>query len=212
MRDIPLFTTHNGIASLYFKKIPYTKEAFVEIRDSQSCHALLKECIDVCVMAGAESIYATGHVDIERYPLYCAVMHYSVPKQQLSSTNAVALPISIEQKDWWRDIYNRKMLHVPSASVLSDSDLSAMIREESAQCVYSGCSVIGIGVAHDERIHAVASIVPGGGRDTVLALASCLDGDVVSLDVASTNHKAIALYKGLGFEEMGKVIQWHKIY
>ena len=212
MRDLPLFTTQNGVASLYFKKISYTKEAFVEIRDSQSCGELIKECIDVCVMAGAEFVYATGHIELDSYTQYCTVLRYHVAKEFLSDTKAVALPIAADQKSWWRDLYNRKMLHVPSASLLSDSDVQALVREGNAFCIYRECSAIGIGIACEGQIRAVASLVPGGGRDAVLALAKCLESDMISLDVASSNHKAIALYSGLGFEETGKVMKWYQIY
>ena len=212
MRDIPLFTTENGIASLLLKKIPYTKEAYVHIRDSISCMKLLKECVDICRMAGADTVHATGHDDLAGYPEYCAVYRYKVLKEDLPATEAIVVPISTEQKAWWRQIYNSKMAQVPGAAPLSDSDLDQLITENKAFCIYKGCSAIGIGVAYAGEIQAIASVTPGGGWDSVIALAKSLSSEYVSLTVASTNRKAICLYKSLGFLETETEAVWYKIF
>ena len=211
MRDIPLFTTENGVASLFFKKIPYTKEAFVHIRDSRSCKELIKECKDICVMAGAEKIYATGHDDLSVYPEHCAVVRYKAQVDSFPETEAIAVPISLEQISWWRQVYNQKMAHVPSAAPLSDSEAEQLVSENKAYCIYKACSAVGIGVAYDGEVQAVASIAPGCGRDCVISLAKCLGCGEVSLSVASTNMKAIDLYKRHGFKEMETEAVWYKI-
>ena len=212
MRDIPLFTTENGVASLLFKKIPYTKEAFVHIRDSRSFKEFIKECKDICVMAGAEEIYATGHDDLPVYPEHCAVVCYKAQADSFPETEAIAVPISSEQMSWWRQVYNQKMVHVPSAAPLSESDVERLIAENKAYCIYKACSAVGIGVAYDGEVQAVASIAPGCGRDCVIALEKCLGRGEVSLSVASTNMKAIDLYKRLGFKEMETKAVWYKIF
>lgn len=212
MRDIPMFTTASGIASLYFKKIPFTKEAFVEIRVSNSLEELVKECIDVCRMAGAERIFATGHAVMQQYPLFCTVSKYCVSKDILSNTEAFALPLTESQAYWWRRVYNQKMRNVPTAVPLSESDVEALIRKKHAYCVYKDFDAIGIGVAYDGQIQAVASAAPGGGHDSVLALSNVLESDVISLYVASTNIKAIELYRSLGFTEAEQQMCWYQIF
>ena len=212
MRDIPMFTTENGIASLLFKKIPYTKEAFVHIRDSFSCEELLKECCDICRMAGAEEIYATGHDHLIAYPEHCAVVRYKADVDSFPETEAVAVPISLEQMSWWRQVYNQKMAHVPSAAPLSDSEAEQLVSENKAYCVYKSCSAVGIGVAYDGEVQAVASIVPGTGQDCVIALSKCLNTSEISLSVASTNQKAINLYEALGFRKTETEAVWYKIF
>lgn len=211
MRDIPVFTTDNGVASLIFKKIPYTKEAYIHIRDSSAPVDFVKECAELCRMAGAEKILATGHRDLADKTLYCMVLRYFAVKDQLPQTQAVALPLSIEQTDWWRQIYNRKMANVPSAAPLSESDVKRLADESKAFCIYRECSMQGIGVAYDGCIQAVISLLPGGGRDVVLALANILDSTSVCLSVASTNEKAISLYRSLGFVETEIEAHWYKI-
>lgn len=212
MRNIPVFTTDNGIASLFLKRIPFTKEAFVQIRDSQSCAALIKECIDVCRMAGAEKVYATGHAELTHYPLICEVSAYTVAKNLLPTTEAVALATVPEHSAWWRQVYNEKMMPVFGAAPLSQTEVDKMICDKQAFCVYKECAVIGIGVAYDGQIHGIASIVPGAGRDGVLALAGCLGSPEVSLRVASTNLKACRLYEALGFQKAALEAAWYQIF
>lgn len=212
MRDIPLFTTEHGVASLYMKKIPFNKEAYVQIRDSLSCESLIKECVDVCRMAGAEKVFAAGHEALSGYPLHCSVLRYTIQKQQLGSTDTVALTVAPEQKEWWRQTYNEKMAAVATAAPLSIAAADELIQTNKAFCVYRACSLIGIGVAYGGRIHAVASVLSGGGRDTVLALASCLEGPEISLSVASTNEWARKLYLSLGFTETETEAVWYQIF
>ena len=65
MKDFPLFTTENGVASLILKEIPYRSEAYIVLRDARSAEALLRECADFCRACGAEKVYASGHPVVE---------------------------------------------------------------------------------------------------------------------------------------------------
>ena len=67
MRDMPMFTTENGVASLTLNQIPYTKSAWIRIQNSVSPQALLEECIAFCKAVDAEYIYATGDSCCEKY-------------------------------------------------------------------------------------------------------------------------------------------------
>lgn len=72
MKDIPMFTTEYGIASLILAEIPYQQTAYIRI---QSClpgeiDNLLSECRGFCRACGAEKIFATGDDRLEKYPLY----------------------------------------------------------------------------------------------------------------------------------------------
>ena len=52
MKDIPVFTTEFGVASLILKEIPYRREAYIRIQTTQQPQELLKECISFCRMCG----------------------------------------------------------------------------------------------------------------------------------------------------------------
>ena len=69
MKDIPVFATEYGIASLVLKEIPYQSAAYVTVRDSLEPERLLEECIGFCRACGADRIYATGHSELESRPL-----------------------------------------------------------------------------------------------------------------------------------------------
>ena len=58
MRNIPVFTTEFGVASLILKEIPYTQTAYIKILSSLAPVELLEECRSFCRAAGAEKIYA----------------------------------------------------------------------------------------------------------------------------------------------------------
>ena len=74
MKDFPVFTTENGVASLILKEIPYRGEAYIHLRDSQNPKVLLEECVSFCAACGAEKIYASGSPALEQYPLHTAVL------------------------------------------------------------------------------------------------------------------------------------------
>ena len=212
MRDIPMFTTENGIATLVLKKIPYTKEAFVRVLDSQSCSEFLKECVEVCRMAGAENIYVTGHQSLNTLPIFCEEMRYMANKHSFPHTDAVALYATMEQLPWWRQIYNQKMSGVHAAAPLSESEVERLIRDGKAFCVYKECAIVGIGVACDGQIHALASLAQGAGPDVVLSLSKTFPEYDVSVCVASTNNKALRVYRRLGFCEAQIETKWYKLF
>ena len=70
MKDIPVFTTDFGVASLILKEIPYRGEAYIRIQDLQPgmIGPMIDECVSFCEMAGAETVYATGSEELEGYP------------------------------------------------------------------------------------------------------------------------------------------------
>ena len=73
MKDIPVFATEYGVASLVLKEIPYLGAAYVTVQDSLEPEKLLEECIGFCRACGAERVCATGHPALEKRPLYTAM-------------------------------------------------------------------------------------------------------------------------------------------
>ena len=71
MRDIPLFTATNGMATLILHEIPFRGDAFVWIRTVYgSLEGLLKECEGFCRAAGADRVYFSGEIDLSAYSVY----------------------------------------------------------------------------------------------------------------------------------------------
>lgn len=211
MRDIPVFTTEFGVASLVLKQIPYQKTAYIHVQAALDLPALMKECVGFCRAAGAETVYATGHSELASYPRSCKVISMQATRQDLPETDAVAVPVEESSLERWRQIYNDKMAQVEQAAYLDTLDARKIFLQEQGYFVRREEQEIGILVAAHDRLEAVASLVPGGGRDCVLALKNLLTQPLICLQVASTNIRALELYKSLGFSPSGKETVWHEI-
>jgi histidinol-phosphate/aromatic aminotransferase/cobyric acid decarboxylase-like protein len=68
MKDLPMFTTQNGVASLTLREIPYQQTAYIKLQATRQPKELLEECVGFCRAVGAEKIYASGHEILENYP------------------------------------------------------------------------------------------------------------------------------------------------
>lgn len=211
MRNIPVFTTENGVGALVLQEIPYTGNAYVRIHDSAAPQAFLHECVDFCTMAGAKRIYATGHTVLENYPLHTVILQFSCLRESLPETDACVFPVTEGTLSSWRDIYNKKMTGVPNAAWMTDAGAQEMLRKGQGYFVHRGGQLLGIGMVTDGMLAAVASCSPGGGSQVVCALAHALCGDTVLLEAASENQKAMALYGRLGFTAVKEISRWHQL-
>ena len=211
MRNIPIFTTELGVASLSLQEIPYKKSAYITIQDSQDPAAFLAECASFCKAAGAESVYATGNAIVEQYPLYTAVWQMQADAEYLPTTDACLFPVTEETVEKWRSIYNQKMEHVANASYMTTSQGREMCKSGAGYFIHRDGVLLGIGSLERDKILSVASVVPGAGKDVVLALCSAMYCDSIGLEVASVNEKALKLYQSLGFIQTKELIRWYKI-
>lgn len=211
MRDFPVFTTENGIGSLVLKEIPYSGIAYVTIRDSSFPTEFLRECLEFCKAVGAKVIYATGHEILNEYPFYTSVIQMVASADVISHTDAALFPVTEQTLSRWREIYNLKMSKVDNASYLSVRAANEMLKKGNSYFIHRDGTLLGIGTVDDERIECVASVAPGGGREVISALTHALLGERVTLDVASTNIKAIRLYESMGFIKTAELSRWYKI-
>lgn len=211
MRDIPVFCTEFGVATLVLKNIPLKKEAYIHIRDTQAPQTLLKECCDFCAAAGAEKMFAEGHGFLDQYPLYTTVLRMQCPVDRLPMSTASLFPVQETTLEQWREIYNKRMMEVPTAAQLSYLDAKKLAEEGNAYFVHSDGALLGIGVVNGTNVEAVASVVPGCGETVMLALCSVIPGDTATLAVADNNLPALSLYRRLGFVEVAELETWHKI-
>lgn len=213
MRDFPIFDTDYGISSLVLKEIPYKKHAFIHIRDVQpdGFDMHLKECVSFCRMAGAERIYASGHERLKDYPLYTSVLEMRgqaiVDPQKLECL----FPVTEETVSRWRAIYNERMASVDNAATLEARDEPKILKSSGAYFIHRNGSLLGIGWMEDTSLLAVASCVKGAGERVMNTMLSLVEGAQITLEVASTNIKAIALYERLGFLCSKEVNKWYEI-
>ena len=211
MKDIPVFTTVNGGASLVLREIPYQKTAYVTVQDSREPDKLVGECVSFCSACGAERIYAKGHGYLEQYPFHTAVWQMNCHRERLGDTDAALWPVQKETLEYWREIYNQKVPRVPNGAWMTLADGEEMLEKGDGYFIHRGETLLGIGRASGSWIDWVAAVQPGAGRDVVLALSHALMEEVLSLTVASTNEKAVRLYESLGFVKGKELSKWYRI-
>ena len=211
MRDIPLFTLESGIASLFLRNIPYTKKAYVKILNSDDLTRFLDECISFCRSAGAESVYATGYSGLSAYPVATKILKMECCNP-LPETDAILITANESNMEQWRNIYNDKMREVPNASQIGFAEAKKYLDSQTCYFVQKGKFLLGIGVASNDRIDAIASLQPGAGMDVVCALSKAISSSRIQLQVADSNCKAISLYRGLGFVVTEETEIWYKIF
>ena len=211
MKDFPLFTTEYGVASLVLREIPYREEAYVTIQDASEPELLLQECVSFCRMCGAEKIYAKGHEILESRPLHTAVLEMKCPRECIPDTDAALWPVQEKNLSEWREIYNRKVRAVPNGAWMTEADGKDMLIKGDGYFIHRDGVLLGIGRASGSMIDWVASLVPGGGREVVCALAHAVTEDTATLTVASTNEKAIRLYESMGFVKSREISRWYQV-
>ena len=211
MKDLPLFTTEHGAATLILKEIPYQETAYIILRDSLEPLALAKECGDFCRACGAEKIYATGHDALAAYPFYTAMWEMSCIRESIPDTNAALWPVQEKTLSQWQSIYNEKVKKVPNGAWMTNADAEKMLQDGDGYFIHRGEILLGIGRAGGSRVDWVAATAPGAGADVVKALAHATTEDAISLTVASTNQKAVALYEHLGFLRTAELSKWYQL-
>lgn len=213
MRDFPIFTTDYGVASLFLKEIPYKKEAYICIRDVQPgfFREHLKECADFCKIAGAEHIYASGNENLQGNPLHATVVEMRGRVDTGADGIAQLFPVTEQTVGRWREIHNHRMQGIDNAATLEKWDEQKILASGGAYFIHDQGTLLGIGWLEGEKLLAVASVVPGAGERVMRTLLSLTDGESVTLEVASTNPKAVKLYEKLGFFPVCEISRWYRV-
>ncbi len=190
MKNIPIFTGCDGIATLILREIPYRGEAYVLVRSVfTTLDACLRECESFCRAAGADTVYFGGNADFSDYPIHARLIEREMGAQKLPKTTALAIPTA-DTAQWMR-IYNEKFASVPAAKTCTVAEHAYDILQDGEQ--------IGIGQVEGDKILSVAAMKQGSGADCVCALARRCEGETVKLLCAEQNVRAMKLYDRLGF-------------
>lgn len=210
MKDIPMFTTEYGVASLMLREVPYRQEAYIRVQDAQpgKLEELIRECVSFCRAVGAERIYwSAGDSEGE---LYAAVYEMQgtawVDPDKLESL----FPVTQETVIQWRQLLNEKMAGVDNAATVTAAEEQALIGSAGAYFVHRNGHLLGIGWLEGEKLLAVAAVEPGAGERVMHTLMSLVEGQTMTLEVASTNERAIRLYEKLGFVKTREIRKWYR--
>ena len=213
MKDFPMFTTEYGLASLILKEVPYREVAFVNILDVQEegFEDHLAECVSFCRMVGAERILAKGHEALEQYPLHGIVYKMSMPLDH-REPEACLWPVTEETVGQWREIYNKGMRPFDNHATMTTQDEKKIIRSGGAYFVHKDGQLLGIGWMEGNELLALVSCKPGMGETVARTLFTTVDSDRITLEVVSTNDRAIRLYERMGFMKTGEVSRWYRVF
>jgi len=213
MKDIPLFTTEHGVADLILKEVPYRETAYIRIHAVQEGELLplLRECRSFCRMVGAERVYAAGHDGLAGYPLYTTVLELRGTAWRDVDLMANLFPVTEQTVSKWRGIYNERMRQVDNAATLESRDEQKIIASGGAYFVHDSGELLGIGWLEDTKLLAMAAVKPGAGERVLHSLMSLVEGSTMTLEVASTNHRALRLYEKLGFLPVREVSGWYDV-
>lgn len=213
MKDFPVFTTDWGVSSLILREIPYRAEAYIHIQDVQpeGFEEHLKECAAFCRMAGADRVYATGTQLLQAYPEYMSVyemrgMAWVDPEKMVN-----LFPVTEQTVGRWRSLMNERLRSVDNAATLTAFDEKKILQSGGAYYIHRSGELLGLGWMEDTKLLLVAAVKPGAGETVMHSLMSLVEGADMTIEVASTNDRAIRLYEKLGFMKIREVVKWYKI-
>ena len=213
MKDFPVFTTDWGVSSLILREIPYREEAYIHIQDVQpeGFEEHLKECAAFCRMAGADRVYATGTQLLQAYPEYMSVyemrgMAWVDPEKMVN-----LFPVTEQTVGRWRSLMNERLRGVDNAATLTAFDEKKILQSGGAYYIHRSGELLGLGWMEDTKLLLVAAVKPGAGETVMHSLMSLVEGADMTIEVASTNDRAIRLYEKLGFMKAREVVKWYKI-
>ena len=209
MKDLPIFTTEFGAASLTLRQIPYRKEAYIHLQDyeQQDRQALLEECAAFCRTAGAEKIYVTppaGEPDVK------ILRMRGVPALNEEDIQNI-FPVTEQTVASWRKIANDRLKTVDLSAMLEKKDEKDILASGGAYFVHRQGTLLGIGWIQEDTLKLLASTVPGEGYRVAQTIFSVQPGISIQLEVASTNERAIHLYEKLGFLPAEQLEAWEQV-
>lgn len=209
MKNIPVFTTEYGVASLSLGQIQSRGEAFIRVQDIQPgrMDLLIRECAAFCRAAGAERVYASQWAG---EPAYSVIEMRGLPLFDPDQVENL-FPATEATVARWREIYNNAMQNVHHSRYLSGYDEEKILSSGGAYFVHRRGDLLGIGWVEDQKILAVASCKPGFGFRVAQTLLSVMADEPVSLEVASSNTRAIRLYERLGLVKTAEISRWYEI-
>lgn len=211
MKDIPIFPTECGVASLILKEIPYRQTAYIRVQDVQpgALDALVEECAQFCRAAGAERIFWTAE-NVGGEPDRVVIGMFGTAWVERSKLENL-FPVTEATVTQWRDIYNKRMADVDNAATLTAFDEKKIVESGGAYFVHHEGELLGIGWLEDTKLLAVASVKPGAGERVMHTLMSIVENATMTLEVAGTNERAIRLYERLGFLKVKVIEKWYQL-
>lgn len=216
MQNIPIFTSVHGTATLILKEIPVSGLAYVLVRSvwDGDLEGLAAEGAAFCRQAGAREVYASYEQTILPAPHSHDVLEFTMARSRLPAVEPVTLtPLSADNGADYLAVYNRCFAAMPGHASYDRRDIQRLLGQDSAFLVYVEgvpAAVVELGENRLEGIGVLPEHRGLGYPLAVTALARC-PGPTLSLRVVDTNHRAIALYRRIGFRQTKVVSRWWRV-
>jgi len=215
MKDIPIFTGAHGVATLILSQIPWSGCGYVMVRsvwdDEKS---FLEECLSFCRACGAERVYASWEMAELPAPHGYDMVQMEMKKSDLPQGEILTLEdLTEENSEVFIDIYNTCFLPIPNAASYGKKDIGRLLGEETAYLVKQDGKYAAIAEISKEGLEAVA-VLPqyrGLGYDLCRTVLHKVPSMTLKLKTVSTNERALALYRRLGFGNEQIVSRWWKL-
>jgi hypothetical protein len=220
MRNIPVFLSQGGTATLILREIPHRATAYVLLRTVVDLKILLEEATAFCREAGAERCLASpGETDccLEGTPIYEIYVLHMDKKQLPPPERRVELaPVTRKNGRIYLETYNRCFASVSHALTYDRGQLERIFRtgQQAFLAKHQG-KILGMGELHGNELAAVGLLPEcrgqGLSRDLTLCLLGNCPGPEITLTVVSDNAPALRLYDHLGFRVSRVESSWYEL-
>ncbi len=214
MKDIPVFSCPDGIATLILREVPFRGEGYILVRGVfGTLEGLLAECAGFCRAAGAERLFAAGEADFSGYPAAIRILGRSAPRESLlPAPEAVRLvPRHGGNGSGLGAGIQRPLPGRACSGELQPGGGARAGRGRRGPVDLGRCGAHRPGRVRGGELLAVAALQPGAGERCVRALAAQCTGPEVRLTCAEENGRAMRLYDRLGFSHGAEERVWFSI-
>ena len=210
MKNIPVFTTNAGIATLILREIPHFGRAYILPQSIFSNEeALVRECADFCRMAGAERVDVKLQSAVPGTAFSCEIWELVRHELPIPESNLQLERVRPDTAEAYRSFYNRRFRTVDNAAWCSAAD-AAEVAEQGGYILLERDEVIGAGQIWEGELRAIAAGKKGLGYALACALLRQGGPGPVRLQVASSNAPALQLYERLNFEKSAVRSRWYR--
>ena len=217
MKNIPMFTGQHGMATLVFKELSFSGSAYVVVRAvwTGETAAFLEECRGFCRAVGAEKIYASWEEKslpadhaYDVLGLYREKAGLPLPNREVELEE-----LRPENGEEYLRIYNTCFRSVAGAASYDKQDLRRLYGQDCAFLAKMDGQYAAVTEISKEGLESVA-VLPehrGLGHDLSLTVLPMVPNPILRLKVASSNLRALNLYRRLGFVQENVRSRWYQL-
>ena len=219
MKNIPVYMSQGGTATLILTEIPPRGIAYVVLRTviPGKLSELLQECAAFCRSCGATTcLVSPGDTQQaltlpHAYDIYWLRTHKAALPDVFQPFSLK--PLQPDNDAIFQRIYNQCFCEVSHAMTYERKQIQRIYQMEyqAFLALTETGNPCGIGELHGNELAAVGLLPEyrGRGKDLTLTLLSLCPGPEITLTVVSDNMPALSMYDKLGFSVCGVESRWY---